>query len=189
MSQRPLFPVTALRTVVARLGIPLLLLFASPAPDQGRQRPSASELLDQFQTSTVFWKQFEVAKAIVAAKDTSVLPQLESLLTHEDRHLRGNAAFILAGLGDPRGFDVIVAILGDRSERRAVHQISSSTVFWKQLEVAKAIVAAKDTSVPPQLESLLTHEDRHLRGNAAFILAGLGDPRGFDVIVAKPSKD
>ena len=100
MSQRSLFPVTAFRTVVARLGIPLLLLFASPAPDQGQQRPSASELLDQFQTSTVFWKQFEVAKAIVAAKDTSVLPQLESLLTHEDRHLRGNAAFILAGLGD-----------------------------------------------------------------------------------------
>ena len=62
MSQRPLFPVTAFRTVVARLGIPLLLLFASPAPDQGQQRPSASELLDQFQTSTVFWKQFEVAK-------------------------------------------------------------------------------------------------------------------------------
>src|ERR1035437_6091550 len=108
MSQRPLFPVTVFRTVVARLGIPLLLLFASPAPDQGqqrpsaaelldqfqtstvfwkqfevakaivKQRPSAAELLDQFQTSTVFWKQFEVAKAIVAAKDTSVLPQLES---------------------------------------------------------------------------------------------------------------
>src|ERR1017187_3207786 len=116
MSQRPFFPVTVFRTVVARLGIPLLLLFASPAPDQGQQRPSAAELLDQFQASTVFWKQFEVAKAIVAAKDTSVLPQLESLLTHEDRLLRGNAAFILAGLGDPRGFDVIVAILADHSE-------------------------------------------------------------------------
>src|SRR5260370_2486359 len=128
MSQRPLFPATMIRAVAARLGVPLLLVFASAAPNQGQQHPSAAELLDQFQTSTVFWKQFEVAKAIVAAKDTSVLPQLESWLTHEDRHLRGNAGFILAGLGDPRGFDVIVAILADRSERRAVHQISSVVV-------------------------------------------------------------
>src|SRR6266571_2075729 len=125
MSQRLLFPATAFRAVAARIGILLSLLFASPAPDEGQQRPSASQLLDQFQTSTVFWKQFEAAKAIVAAKDTSLLPQLESLLTHEDRHLRANAAFILAGLGDARGFDVIVAILGDRSEKRAVYQISS----------------------------------------------------------------
>jgi hypothetical protein len=36
---------------------------------------------------------------------------------HEERHLRGNAAFIYAGLGDRRGFDVIVAILGVHSER------------------------------------------------------------------------
>src|ERR1035441_7805729 len=69
MSQRPLFPVTVFRTVVAGLGIPLLLLFASPAPDQGQQRPSAAELLDQFQASTVFWKQFEVAKAIVGLQE------------------------------------------------------------------------------------------------------------------------
>src|ERR1035437_3479392 len=135
MCQRPLFPVTALRTVVARLGIPLLLLFASPAPDQGQQRPSASELLDQFQTSTVFWKQFEVAKAIVAAKDTSVLPQLESLLTHEAWVLRGPARFILAGLGDPRGFDVIAAVLADHSQTRAVHQISSVGLPWVQGQI------------------------------------------------------
>ena len=159
MSQRQLFPVTAFRMVVARLGMPLLLLFASPAPDQGQQRPSASELLDQFQTSTVFWKQFEVAKAIVAAKDTSVLPQLESLLTHEDRHLRGNAAFILAGLGDPRGFDVIVAILGDRSERRAVHQISSVGLPWVQGQI---------------------REDRYY---AAHLLGDLKDPRAIPILV------
>jgi len=74
-------------------------------------------LLQQFETTTVFWRQFEVAKAIVAANDTSVLPKLQSWLTHEDRHLRGNAAFVFAGLGDFRGFDVIAAILRDHSER------------------------------------------------------------------------
>ena len=38
-------------------------------------------------------------------------------MTHEDRHLRGNATFIYGRLGDSHGFDVIVAILGDHSER------------------------------------------------------------------------
>jgi len=74
-------------------------------------------LVQQFETTTVFWRQFEVAKAIVAANDTSVLLKLQSWLTHEDRHLRGNAAFVFAGLGDSRGFDVIAAILRDHSER------------------------------------------------------------------------
>lgn len=75
------------------------------------------ELLRQFETTTVFWRQFEIARAIVAAKNTSVLPKLQSWLMQEDRHLRGNAAFVFAGLGDSRGFDAIAAILRDRSER------------------------------------------------------------------------
>jgi HEAT repeat protein len=74
-------------------------------------------LLQQFETTRVFWRQFEVAKAIVATKDTGVLPKLQSWLTDDDRHLRGNAAFIYARLGDTRGFDVITAILRDYSER------------------------------------------------------------------------
>jgi len=180
MSQRPLFPVTVFRTVVARLGIPLLLLFASPAPDQGQQRPSAAELLDQFQASTVFWKQFEVAKAIVAAKDTSVLPQLESLLTHEDRLLRGNAAFILAGLGDPRGFDVIVAILADHSQRRAVHQISSVGLPWVQGQIRQDRYYAvhllgdlKDPRAIPTLVPLL--KDPDVNYIVPWSLAQIGD--------------
>jgi HEAT repeat protein len=103
--------------MVTRLGFPLVLLFATPCLDRAQQRPTVAELLQQFETTTVFWQQFEVAKAIVAANDTRVLPKLQSWLTHEDRHLRGNAAFIYAGLGDPRGFEVIAAILGDHSER------------------------------------------------------------------------
>jgi HEAT repeat protein len=148
-----------IRAVAARLVVPLLLASASAVPDQGAQHPSAAELLDQFQTSTVFWKQFEVAKAIVAARDTKVLPQFESLLTHEDRHLRGNAAFILAGLADPRGFDVIVAILADRSERRAVYEISSVGRPWVQGQI---------------------REDRYY---AAHLLGDLKDPRAIPILV------
>jgi HEAT repeat protein len=81
---------------------------------------SASDLVKQFKSETVFWKQFEVAKKIVALHDKSVLQDLEPWLSNEDMHLRGTAAFILGSLGDDRGFQVIKAILEDRSGRRAV---------------------------------------------------------------------
>jgi hypothetical protein len=108
----------------ARLGLLAVWLLPSPRVIHGQQIPSVSDLLRQFESENVFSRQFEVAKAIVAANDRSVLPRLEPWLTHEDRHFRGNAAFIFARLGDPRGFDAIVAILSDHSEKRTVHEIS-----------------------------------------------------------------
>jgi len=79
--------------------------------------PSAADLLDQFKNEGVFWRQIDVAKKIVNLRDTSVLPKLVGWLNLDDRHLRGNVAFIFAGLGDDRGFAVISAILKDRSDR------------------------------------------------------------------------
>jgi len=58
-----------------------------------------------------------VAKKIVALRDKSVLQDLEPSLSDDDRHVRGNAAFVFAGLGDDHGFQVIKAILEDRSNR------------------------------------------------------------------------
>ena len=84
---------------------------------QTSRHPSerTSELVEQFKTTTTFWKQFEVAKQIVALHDKSVLQALEPWLSNEDMQLRGNAAFIFASLGDDRGFQVIKAILENRS--------------------------------------------------------------------------
>ena len=98
----------------------LLVLLVAPLLVRGQPASSPDQLVRQFESETVFWKQFQVAQAIVAARDPKVLPKLEPWLTREDRHLRGNAAFVFASLGDPRGFDVIVAMLSDRSERRAI---------------------------------------------------------------------
>lgn len=86
-----------------------------PQPTVDRAR-SSQELVEQFKSESVFWRQFTIAKEIVDRRDTSVLPFLVSWLSHEDRHLRGNAAFIVAGLGDARGFQVITDILTDRSD-------------------------------------------------------------------------
>ncbi|HYZ85929.1 MAG TPA: HEAT repeat domain-containing protein, partial [Bryobacteraceae bacterium] len=108
-------PRTILRANVSMFCVLLVLSCASPSHAQ--QHPPVAELLHAFETTNVFWRQLEIAKAIVAANDTRVLPKLQSWLIHEDRHLRGNAALIFAGLGHQRGFDVITAILRDYSER------------------------------------------------------------------------
>ena len=80
-------------------------------------RVDTRQMLAQFQNSPSFWQQFEVAREIVALHDPSILPDLRIFLDHEDRHLRGNAAFIFASLGDDRGFEVLRSILGDRGYR------------------------------------------------------------------------
>lgn len=87
-----------------------------PAPAADRSLSTAS-LVEQFKSEKVFWRQFTIAKEIVDRRDPSVLPSLVTWLSHEDRHIRGNAAFIFGGLGDPRGFQVITEILADRSNR------------------------------------------------------------------------
>jgi hypothetical protein len=88
------------------------------------QTPSG--LVEQFENTAVFWKQFVVAKKIVGLHDKSVLPRLEPWLRCEDMRRRGNAAFVFASLGDDYGFQVIKAILEDRSTKRAVFEIDSA---------------------------------------------------------------
>jgi len=88
--------------------------------------PQTVGLVEQFESTTAFWEQFEVAKKIVALHDKSVLPRLELWLRCEDMRRRGNAAFVFAGLGDDRGFQAIKAILEDRSPKRAVFEIDSA---------------------------------------------------------------
>ncbi len=102
------------------------LLFTLLARSAQYRSESVGGLVEQFENTTVFWKQFDVAKKIVALHDKSVLPHLESWLHYEDMRRRGNAAFIFASLGDDRGFQVIKAILEDRSAKRAVFEIDDA---------------------------------------------------------------
>jgi hypothetical protein len=101
----------------------LSTLFGQSDPNPSK---SVSGLVEQFTSATVFWKQFEVAKEIVALQDKTVLQGLEPWLGNEDMRCRGNAAFIFASLGDDRGFQVIKAILEDHSTKRAVFEINSA---------------------------------------------------------------
>jgi len=86
----------------------------APAVDSTQ---SSTALVDKFKNEEVFWKQMAIGQAIVAMHDASVLPPLADWLGHQDRHIRGNVAFIFGSFGDPRGLQTIASILGDRSER------------------------------------------------------------------------
>jgi HEAT repeat protein len=131
---------------------------------RGQQPSSLEQLVRQFESDTEFTRQLQVAKAIVAANDRTVLPRLESWLTHDDRCLRGNAAFIFAGLGDPRGFDVIVAILGDRSANREIHLIFNRPSLHMQIRqdryyAGHLLGELKDPRANPILLPLLADSD------------------------------
>lgn len=90
-----------------------VLLLSSLAVIHAQQRPSVSKLVRQFQSETMFFRQFEAAKAIVAANDKSVLPQLEPWLTDEDRHARGSAPHLLGDLKDPRAVPILAPLRKD----------------------------------------------------------------------------
>ena len=78
---------------------------------------STEALVEQFKREKTFWRQITTAQEIVGRHDSRVLLPLADWLNHEDRHVRGNVAFIFAGLGDARGLQVIADILTDRSDR------------------------------------------------------------------------
>ena len=152
------------RFFAIRVSPALLLALASLV--RGQQPSSLDQLVRQFERETVFWRQFEVAQAIVAANDSSVLPRLEPWLTHKDRSLRGNAAYIFGRLGDPRGFDVIVAILADRSANREIHATASvggpslyGQIRQDRYYAAHLLGDLKDPRAIPILVPLLTDPD------------------------------
>jgi hypothetical protein len=128
----------------------------APAPTVDKTLSSAA-LVEQFKSENVFWGQFTIASEIVARKDSSVLPSLAAWLSHEDRHVRGNAAFIFGGLGDPRGFQVITDILTDHSDR------------------PPGFIAAGNWTLTAQIRS-----DRYY---AAHLLGDLRDPRAVPILV------
>jgi HEAT repeat protein len=165
----------------------VLLLPAAPIV-HGQQPLSAADLLTQFEREPVFWRQLQVAQSIVAVSNTSILPNLEPWLTNPDRHLRGNAAFIFGRLGDPRGFDTIVAILSDRSDERAIWKISSTGAPFIQGQIAEDRYYAahllgdlKDPRAIPILIPLLN--DPEVRDIVPWSLAQIGDPSAIEPLL------
>ena len=140
----------------------LVLMTAPVVAQQASTDRSSATLVNKFKNEKVFWKQFLIAKEIVALHDATVLGDLAGWLDHDDRHIRGNVAFIFAGLGDERGFPVITAILDDRS-----HRPEGQGQTW----------ASSDGSYH------LSQQISADRYYAAHLLGDLKDPRGVPILV------
>jgi HEAT repeat protein/PBS lyase HEAT-like repeat-containing protein len=128
------------------------------ASDSEMRALSSRELLDRFNQESVFWRQFEIGEALAATGDRTAIAAISPRLTHDDRHLRGNAAFVIGRLGDPRGFATIAAILADRSSRGPGQGIPGGR--WTEAAQIRA--------------------DRYY---AAHLLGDLKDPRGVDLLI------
>jgi HEAT repeat protein len=163
------------------------------ASDKEMRALSSRELLDRFKAEKVFWRQFDIAKALAAANDRSAIAELEVWLTHDDRHLRGNVAFVLGRLGDPRGFDTIAAILADRSPRSAGQGIPGSKwtvqaqIRADRYHAAHLLGALKDPRGVDLLIPLLDDEDVDYK--VPWSLAEIGDRRGIGPLVAQTERD
>ena len=179
-----------IKTRSCRFSIMLAELFAmalisSSVSGQTAQQnnPTTVELLDQFKSEKVFWRQLELAKKLVALHDASVLPELVGWLNHDDRHLRGNVALVFGGLGDDRGFEVISAILRDRSDRpKGQGQVGASSNGRYHVEqqiradryyAAHLFGDLKDRRAVPILIPLL--RDKEVRDIVPWSLAEIGD--------------
>jgi hypothetical protein len=87
---------TSLRTA---FDCSLLALFLLPCMHgASQQRENSLDLVGGFEKSQYFWQQLQVAQKLVELNDSKDLLQLEPYLRSDDRHLRGNAAFVFAGL-------------------------------------------------------------------------------------------
>jgi hypothetical protein len=178
LSDKPPAPLKANRIVVDGAQVPFgktvelaegthevvvfVTLREAPKPIFDGTGLSGSVLVDQFKNEKVFWRQFEVAKEIEKRHDASVLSSLVDWLDHEDRHIRGNVAFLFGRLGDAHGLQVISDILTDRSERPEAQGLG---------------IGIKDQKYHVELQ---IREDRYY---AVHLLGELGDAQAVSVLV------
>lgn len=163
------------------------------ASDRELQALSARDLLDRFKEETVFWRQFEIGKALAAANDRGAIAELEAWLKQDDRHLRGNVAFVLARLGDPRGFEAIAAMLADRSMRSAGQGIPGgkwtvqAQIRADRYYAAHLLGDLKDPRGVELLIPLLNDED--VQDIAPWSLAEIGDRRAIESLIRQLERD
>jgi HEAT repeat protein len=177
------------------LAVAAALSTLGSAGARGQQATAPADLLNQFRSATVFWRQFEVAKQIARMGDTGVLEELEPWLQQDDRHLRGNAAFVFASLGDPRGVETIRTMLTDRSDRPLGQGIpgapgNPATPRWWLREQVRAdryyavhlFGELKDPRAVDILVPLLGDEDINYK--VAWALSEIGDRRAIRPLIA-----
>jgi HEAT repeat protein len=109
-------------------------------------------------------------------------------LTHEDRHLRANAAFVFARFGDPRGLQVLEGILSDRSDRpegqgRAGGNYSlASQIRADRYYAVHVLGELRDSRAVPILMPLL--QDEEVDYKVPWALGLIGDRSAIPPLIA-----
>jgi HEAT repeat protein len=170
-----------------RFFILAILTLCAPGVVEAQTEQSVDNLVKEFETTKAFWRQFEVAKKLVARGDKSALPALESWLSNEDRHARCVAAFVFAGLSNDRGFEVIRAVLNDMSDRPEGQGIpagnwSLQTQIRSDRYFAVHVLGElEDRRAVPILVSLL--RDEEINYSVAWALGEIGDERAIGPLI------
>ena len=166
-----------------------------PKPTVDPTQPS-SALVEQFKNEKVDFRQFEIAKALVARQDASVLLPLADWLVHTDRRIRGNVAFVFAGLGDPRGLQTIAEILTDRSERpegQGSRRSPRAPYRFEQQVAADRYYAAHllgNLRDPGGVDLLVPlFDDPETQDKVPWALGQIGDKRAIPPLIAALDKD
>lgn len=158
------------------------------AARDARQPQSIDRLVDEFEKAGVFWRQLEVAKQVVITGNSRALQRLEHWLDHEDRHLRGNAAFVFAGLGDARGLETIVLMLTDRAPRPEGQGIprgrfsEAGQILADRYYAVHLLGELKDPRAVDRLIPLL--DDGEISYKMAWALGEIGDTRATPPLMA-----
>jgi HEAT repeat protein len=164
-----------------------ILALCAPGLADAQTEQSVNILVKEFETTKVFWQQFEIAKQLVRGGENSALPALESWLSNEDRHTRCVAAFVFAGLGDDRGLEIISAVIKDKSDRpkgqgvptapwSIQRQITSDRYF-----AVNVLGELKDKRAIPILLPLL--RDEEINYEVAWALGEIGDEQAIDPLI------
>ncbi len=167
----------------------MLLVLGAPVICSQSSDSSTAELTRRFLQEDVFWKQHQIAEQLVAKRDPSVIPLLQPLLSDDDRHLAGNAAFVLAGLGDRRGWERLSEILHDQSVRAprqgiAVGNFASPSP--RQIEADRyyavhLLGALKNPQALPLLAPFL--KDTKVNYKIAWSLGEIGGEQAVDMLL------
>ena len=169
---------------VVTLAAALALITLAVAAVTESARRSPTELVSRFHSSQFFFDQFDVAKELVELHDPSVLPSLVGDLSNEDRHIRGNAAFVFAGLGDPRGFEVLLGVVlgggisapGTAPAYNVKPQITADRYY-----AAHLLGDLKDPRAVPVLVSLL--DEPEVNYIVPWSLGEIGDKRAVSPLI------
>jgi HEAT repeat protein len=169
-----------------RFFILAILTLCAPGLAEAQTEQSVDNLVKEFETTKEFWRQFEVAKKLVARGDKSALPALESWLSNEDRHARCVAAFVFAGLGNDRGLEVIIAVLNDMSDRPDTGVVFGNWSLQAQIlsdryYAVHVLGELKDKRAVPILVPLL--RDGDINYNVAWALGEIGDERAISPLI------